>query len=119
MEENTVVETTEVAPTPVAAPDPVVQEERPGFKTATTSFIFGMLATHLPIPIADVVFGIMAIVWANRAKREGYEGSMQKVAFITAIFGLVKAILFTMFIVMYIAIIGVIIASLGNTMHHW
>lgn len=69
----------------------------PGAKSkAIAALVLGIVAIVLPIPVIDLVCGILAIVLAVRAKREGFTGGLQVAGFVLGIVGTIYSAVFTL-----------------------
>ena len=62
---------------------------------AVAALVLGIVACTMPIPILDVIAGIIGIYLAVTAKREGFINGLQTAAFVLSIIGTSIAVLFT------------------------
>ena len=62
---------------------------------AVAALVLGIIACTMPIPILDVIAGIIGIYLAVTAKREGFVNGLQTAAFVISIIGTGIAVLFT------------------------
>lgn len=105
----------EYAYTPVT-PDPDARAK--GHAKAKTGMIFGIIALVLCFsficyfPPASVICGIVGLVYAVRAKKYGYDGSIRSAALVTSVVGIIFGIIFSLLtaglIALYVsAVVGV------------
>lgn len=82
------------SPVPQYAPygPPGVQ---PGRGKAIASLVLGIVAMTVPIPILDIIAGIVGLVLYSSARREGYSGGLATAGLICSVLGTVWATIFT------------------------
>ena len=68
----------------------------PGKGKAIASLVLGICAMLIPIPFLDVILGVVGIVLAVMAKKEGYTGGMATAGLVCSIIGTVFAVVFTL-----------------------
>jgi hypothetical protein len=67
----------------------------PGKGKAIASLVLGIIAIVLPIPILCVIAGIIGIVLASLAKKEGFTGGIRTAGFVCSIIGAVGGVIWT------------------------
>ena len=67
----------------------------PGKGKAIASLVLGICAIVFPIMIVGVILGVVGIVLAIMAKREGYIGGMATAGLVCSIIGTVFAVFWT------------------------
>jgi len=77
--------------TPYGSP-PVHQ---PGKSKAIASLVLGICAMVVPIPILDIIMGVVGLALASMAGNEGYRGGIRTGGLVCSIIGTVWAVIFT------------------------
>jgi len=67
-----------------------------GKKKATAALVLGIIAILLPIPFLDLACGIVGLVLANGAKKDGFTGSVRTAGFVLSLIGTVYGALHTL-----------------------
>jgi len=67
----------------------------PGKGKAIASLVLGICAMVIPIPILDVIMGILGLVFASMSKNEGFNGGIRTGGLVCSIIGTVWAAIFT------------------------
>ena len=70
--------------------------EMPGSGKAVAALVLGICALVVPIPFIDVVAGIIGIVLAVQAKKEGHTGGMATAGLVLSIIGTIFASMYTL-----------------------
>ncbi|MCL2212363.1 MAG: DUF4190 domain-containing protein [Oscillospiraceae bacterium] len=71
------------------------KHQQPGLGFATASLVLGILAMILPIPVIDVILGILGLIFAFIAPSKGCHGGIQTAGLVLSIIGTLNAVLFT------------------------
>lgn len=71
------------------------QASQEGKGKAIASLILGIGAMTIPIPVLDIILGIVGIVLAVVAKNDGYRGGLQTAGLVCSIIGTVIATIYT------------------------
>ena len=74
---------------------PPTEPNEAGKGKAIAALVLGICALVLPIPFLDVIMGVVGIVLAVMAKKEGYTGGMATAGLVLSIIGTVSAVIFT------------------------
>ena len=80
-------------PPPYPPPYPPVPQKKPNTAMAGVALACGILASTLPVPVIDIIFGIVGVILAAVAMRSGVKG--------LAIAGLVVSIIGTFIAIGY------------------
>jgi hypothetical protein len=67
----------------------------PAKGTAIASLVCGLAAMVVPIPILDIVVGIIGIALSRKAKNQGYPGGLATAGFVCSILGTIFSVIFT------------------------
>jgi len=71
-------------------------EPMPGAKgKAIAAFVLALVALIIPIPVLDIIAGVIALVLQGIAKRDGYNTGFRTAALVLGIIGTIVAISFT------------------------
>jgi len=73
---------------------PPEPERKPPTGMAVASLVLGIIALTLPIPVVDVIAGVIGLVLAVAAKKQGARG-MATAGLVLSIIGTIAAIQFT------------------------
>jgi len=73
----------------------------PGKGKAQVSLALGIVAICLPIPFLDLIAGIIGLVFASMAKKEGFSGGLRTAGFVLSIVGTIYAFFYTLFWVIF------------------
>ena len=76
-------------------PYPPVKPKQPASGFAVASLVLGIIAMVLPIPVIDVVIGVLGLIFAIVAKRSGHRGGMSTAGLVLSIIGTIWALWFT------------------------
>ena len=68
---------------------------QPGRGKAIGSLILGIFSVMFPLPFIGVILGIVGLVLASTAKREGYIGGVRTAGFVISIIGTIAAVSYT------------------------
>ena len=80
---------------PYQPPWPYVMEP-PGKNKVIIALACGVFALFIPIPVIDVIAGIVGICLANSAKADGNHTGLRTGAFAISIVGTIAAVIFTL-----------------------
>jgi len=72
------------------------QHTPPGQGKAVASLVLGLFAMIVPIPVIDIIAGVVGICLAVSAKRDGYSRGMRTAGFVVSIIGTVIAVGYTL-----------------------
>jgi hypothetical protein len=67
----------------------------PGRGKAIASLILGIIAMTVPIPVLDIIAGVIGLVLALQSKSEGFTGGVRTAGFVCSIIGTIWAIIYT------------------------
>ena len=76
-------------------PYPPMRPKQPSHGFAIAALVLGIVAMTLPVPVIDVIFGVLGLIFAIVAKRNGHRGGMSTAGLVLSIIGTVWAIWFT------------------------
>ena len=68
---------------------------QPGRTKAIVALVLGILAMTIPIPVIDVILGVVGLVLADSSKRDGFTGGLRSAAFVMSVIGTIVAALYT------------------------
>jgi len=77
-------------------PYPPIKPKQPASGFAIASLVLGIIAMVLPIPVIDVIIGVLGLIFAIVAKRSGHRGGMSTAGLVLSIIGTVWALWFTL-----------------------
>ena len=89
-------------------------DTQPGRKEAVASLVLGIVAMVLPIPVLDLIAGIIGIVLSCNAKKQGYKGGMEIAGLVCSIVGTVWAAVYTLFMLFLVPLIWFSINSMDT-----
>jgi len=69
---------------------------QPGKGKAIAALVLGIIAIFLPIPFLDLACGIVGLVLASSAKKEGFTGGLRTAGFVLSIIGTIWGALYTL-----------------------
>jgi len=73
-----------------------VKHQQPGKGMAVTALVLGILAMTLPIPVLDIILGVLGLIFASVAPSQGCRGGIQTAGLVLSILGTLVAIGYTM-----------------------
>jgi len=76
-------------------PYPPVKPKQPAHGFAIAALVLGIVAMTLPIPVIDIIIGVLGLIFAIVAKRSGHRGGMSTAGLVLSIIGTVWAIWWT------------------------
>lgn len=83
----------------------------PGENTAVAALIMGIAAVVFWFfgysAVASVVLGILGLIWADKAKKEGYTGDKRTIAFVLSLVGLIGGLVVLIATVILINVLAV------------
>ena len=59
------------------------------------ALVLGLLAMTIPVPVIDIILGVVGLVLASSSKNDGYVGGVRTAAFVICIIGTVIAVFYT------------------------
>ena len=68
---------------------------QPGKGKAIASFVLGLGAMTIPIPVLDIIIGVVGLILAISSKNDGYIGGIRTAGFVCSILGIIWATIFT------------------------
>jgi len=84
---------------PTSYPPPYGGAPAPGYQPgkgkAIASLVLGICAIVVPIPILDIIMGVLGLVLASMSKNEGFNGGIRTGGLVCSIIGTVFAVIFT------------------------
>jgi len=78
------------------------EKQEPNNKMAGWALAFGIIAMTIPIPVLDIIVGVLGIVFASKAKKTGV-GGLAIGALAVSIIGTIVAINFTLHVLAYLS----------------
>jgi len=67
----------------------------PGRGAAIAALVLGIVAMVLPVPVVDLVAGIIGLILVASARNQGFEGGLLTGALVCSIIGTISAAIFT------------------------
>lgn len=89
-----------------------------GKNAAVTSMVLGIVAVVLWFfsfaAVVSVVLGIIGLVYANKAKTEGFRGGFYTAGFVLSLIGLIGGAIVVIVSIIAIGLIGSVVAAAGG-----
>ena len=80
---------------PYQQPYPYAKPKRPASGFAVASLVLGIIAMTLPVPVLDIIIGVLGLIFAIYAKKKGHGGGMSTAGLVLSILGTIWSIWFT------------------------
>jgi len=71
---------------------PPVKPRQPAHGFAVASLVLGIVAMTLPLPVIDIIIGVLGLIFAVIAKKRGHQGGMSTAGLVLSILGTIFSV---------------------------
>ena len=83
-----------------------VPTSQPGKGKAIASLVLGIGAMTIPVPVLDIIIGIVGLILALSSKSDGYKGGLRIAGFVCSILGIIFATIYTIVVLAGVALLS-------------